>query len=81
MAMNKLSPYIEHCLKCSITGRDPNPDDKFYRKLELWDEIINTHVQGMNAGLRISRQTEAMMRAKARQNNNDINENRKEEEQ
>jgi hypothetical protein len=78
-AMNKLSPYIEHCLKCSIVGRDPNPDAKRYEKLELWDEIINAHVNGMNTLLRISQQTEAAMRAKARENNNAINENRKEE--
>ncbi|HOD98743.1 MAG TPA: hypothetical protein PLU95_02795 [Syntrophales bacterium] len=73
--MKKLSPYIEHCLNCAITGQDPNPDDKFYRKLELWDEIINTHVWGMNAALRISQQAEEAMRIKARENNdNDSNE-------
>jgi len=73
--MKKLSPYIEHCLNCSITGRDPNPDDKFYRKLELWDEIINTHVRGMNAALRISREFEDAAKEEARQNkNNDSNE-------
>jgi len=78
--MKKLSPYIEHCLNCSITGRDPNPDDKFYRRLELWDEIINTHVRGMNAALRISQRAEETMRVKARESkNNDSAKNREEE--
>ena len=78
--MKKLSPYIEHCLKCSITGRDPNPDDKFYRRLELWDEIINTHVRGMNAALRISQRAEETMRVNPRENkNNDTAKNREEE--
>ena len=73
--MKKLSPYIEHCLNCAITGQDPNPDDKFYRKLELWDEIINTHVWGMNAALRISREFEDVTKEEARENkNNDSNE-------
>jgi len=77
--MNKLSPYIDHVFQCTLTGRDPHPDAKRYEKLELWDEIINAHVNGMNTLLRISQQTEAVMRAKARENNNNINENRKEE--
>ncbi|MDO9559720.1 MAG: hypothetical protein Q7I89_08550 [Syntrophales bacterium] len=77
--MNKLSPYIEYVFQCSLTGMDPNPDAKRYEKIELWDEIINAHVNGMNTLLRISQQTEAAMRAKARENNNAINEKRKEE--
>ncbi len=78
--MNKLSPYIEHCLHCSITGRDQNPDAKRYEKMSLWDEIINAHVNGMIAVLRMSQEVEAAMRAEARENNNDTNENRKEKE-
>ena len=78
--MNKLSPYIEHCLQCSITGRDPNPDAKRYEKMSLWDEIINAHITGMNTALRLSQEAEAAMRAGIRENNNDNNENRKEKE-
>ena len=52
--MNKLSPYIEQCLKCSITGRDPNPDSKRYEKMSLWDEIIKAHHKGQNTALRPS---------------------------
>ena len=67
--MSKLSPYIEHCLQCSSTGRDPNPDAKRYEKMSLWDEIINAHVNGMIAVLRMSQEVEAAMRARARENN------------
>jgi hypothetical protein len=82
MDKNKPSPYIEHVFRCSLTGRDPDPDAKRYEKWELWDEIINAHINGMNAVLRISREAETAMRAKARENNNiDSNKNRKEEEQ
>ena len=73
--MNKLSPYIEHCLNCSITGRDPNPDAKRYEKMSLWDEIIDAHVSGMVALLRISQEAEAAMRAQARENNQNNNTN------
>ncbi len=78
--MNKLSPYIEHCLKCSIVGRDPNSDTKRYEKMSLWDEIIDAHINGMNTALRLSQ--EAAMRARARENNhnNNTNQDRKEKE-
>ena len=80
--MNKLSPYIEHCLKCSIVGRDPNPDAKRYEKMSLWDEIIDAHINGMNTALRLSQEAEAAMRAQARENNqnNNTNQDRKEKE-
>ena len=79
--MNKLSPYIEHCLNCSITGRDPNPDAKRYEKMSLWDEIIDAHVSGMVALLRISQEAEAAMRARAKENNqkNETHQDREEE--
>ena len=79
--MNKLSPYIDHCLKCSIVGRDPNPDAKRYEKMSLWDEIINAHINGMNTALRLSQEAEAAMRAQARENNqnNNAHQDRKEE--
>jgi len=79
--MNKLSPYIEHCLKCSVTGRDQNPDAKRYEKMALWDEIINAHINGMNTALRLSQEAEAAMRAQARENNqnNNAHQDRKEE--
>ena len=79
--MDKLSPYIEHCLNCSITGRDPNPDAKRYEKMSLWDEIIDAHVSGMVALLRISQEAEAAMRARARENNqkNETHQDREEE--
>lgn len=67
--MNKLSPYIEHCLKCSIVGRDPNPDAKRYEKMSFWDEIIDAHINGMNTALMLSQEAEAAMRARARENN------------
>ena len=66
--MDKLSPYIEHRLNCSITGQDPNPDAKRYERMSLWDEIITAHVDGMIAVLRKSQEMEAAMRAKAREN-------------
>ena len=80
--MNKLSPYIEHCLKCSIVGRDPNPDVKQYEKMSLWDEIIDAHINGMNTALRLSQEAEAAMRARARENNQNTNthQDRKEKE-
>lgn len=80
--MNKLSTYIEHCLQCSITGRDPNPDAKRREKMAFWDEIINAHVNGMIALLRISQEADAAMRAQARENNqkNSTHKERKEEE-
>jgi len=48
--------------------------------MSLWDEIINAHVNGMIAVLRMSQEVEAAMRAESRENNNDTNENRKEKE-
>ena len=80
--MNKLSPYIEHCLNCSNTGQDLNPEAKRYEKMSLWDEIITAHVNGMIAVLRNSQKVEAAMRARARENNqnNNTNQDRKEKE-
>ena len=79
--MNKLSPYIEHGLNCSITGRDPNPDAKRYEKMSLWNEILSAHVNGMNAALRLSQKAEAAMRVRARENNqeNKTHQDREEE--
>ena len=79
--MNKLSPYIEHCLNCSITGQDPNPDAKRYERTSLWDETITAHVNGMTAVLRNSQEVEATMRARARENNlkNETHQDREEE--
>ncbi|MDP2268304.1 MAG: hypothetical protein Q8K46_03960 [Deltaproteobacteria bacterium] len=76
------SPYIEHVFRCSLTGRDPNPDEKRYERLRFWDEIIVNHARSTEAALRMSDELETAIRQAAdenKDNENSIN-NRKEHE-
>lgn len=77
------SPYIEHVFRCSLTGRDPNPDEKRYERLRFWDEIIESHVRSTEAAIRTSQEIEAAIRQAADENKNNENNiinNRKEQE-
>ncbi len=60
------SPYIEHIFRCSVTGRDPNPDEKRYERLRFWDEIIDNHIRGTEAALRMSHDLETTIRQAAK---------------
>ena len=77
------SPYIEHVFRCSLTGRDPNPDEKRYERLRFWDEIIESHARSTEAAIRMSQEIEAAIRQAADENKNNENSiinNRKEQE-
>lgn len=64
-----LSPYIEHVLRCARTGRDPNPNAKRYERMEFWDEIMETHIRGTEAALRMSHELETAIRQAAKERN------------
>src|SRR3989304_6270395 len=63
------SPYIEHVFRCSLTGRDPNPDEKRYERMQFWDEIMETHIRSTEAALRMSQELETMIRHEAKERN------------
>ena len=74
MDRKKPSPYIEHVLRCSLTGRDPDPDEKRYERMTFWDEIIHTHIRGTERALKMSQELEAMLRQEARERSgNEVN--------
>ncbi len=68
------SPYIEHIFRCSVTGRDPNPDEKRYERLRFWDEIIVNHARGIEAALRMSHDLETTIRQAAKTHINEESE-------
>lgn len=61
------SPYIEHVFRCSLTGRDPHPDAKRYERMQFWDEIMETHIRGTEAALRMSQEMEKEIRQAAKE--------------
>jgi len=63
------SPYIEHVFRCSLTGRDPNPDEKRYERMQFWDEIMENHVRSIEAALRMSQELETAIRQAAKERN------------
>jgi hypothetical protein len=65
------SPYIEHIFRSSLTGRDPNPDEKRYERLRFWDEIIDNHIRGTEAALRMSHDLETTIRQAAKKHINE----------
>ena len=65
------SPYIEHVFRCSLTGRDPNPDEKRYQRMQFWDEIMETHIRSTEAALRMSDELETAIRQAAKESNNE----------
>jgi hypothetical protein len=65
------SPYIEHVFRCSLTGRDPNPDEKRYERMQFWDEIMETHIRSTEAALRMSDELETAIRQEAKERNNE----------
>ena len=65
------SPYIEHVFRCSLTGRDPNPDEKRYERMQFWDEIMENHVRSTEAALRMSQELETSIRQKAKKHNSE----------
>ena len=67
--MNKPSSYLEHIFQCSLTGRDPHPDQKRYERMMFWDEIINDHIRGTEMALRMSEEMETAIREAAKEEN------------
>jgi hypothetical protein len=65
------SPYIEHVFRCSFTGRDPNPHEKRYERMQFWDEIMETHIRGTEAALRMSDELETAIRQAADESKDD----------
>lgn len=61
------SPYIEHIFHCSITGADPNPDEKRYERMLFWDEPLEGHIRSTEAALRMSHELETAIRQEARE--------------
>ena len=62
------SPYIEHVFHCSITGADPNPDEKRYERMLFWDEIMEGHIRSTEAALRMSQALETTIRQETKEN-------------
>ena len=69
MNKNKPSPYLEHIFQCSLTGRDPHPDQKRYERMMFWDEIMNNHIEGTAMALRMSEEMEKAIRKAAKEQN------------
>ena len=65
------SPYIEHVFRCSLTGRDPNPDEKRYERMQFWDEIMETHIRSTTAALKMSDELETAIRQAAKEHNDE----------
>ena len=61
------SPYIEHVFRCSLTERDPNPDEKRYERMMFWDEIVDNHNRSTEAALRMSQELETAIRQAAKE--------------
>jgi hypothetical protein len=65
------SPYIEYVLRCSLTGRDPNPDEKRYERMQFWGEIFEHHAKSTEAALRMSQELETAIRQAAKECNDE----------
>lgn len=65
------SPYIEHVFRCSLTGRDPNPDEKRYERMMFWDEIFENHAESTGTALRMSQELETAIRQAAKERNDE----------